>query len=618
MDFSKISSWSIRNPIPILVLFIVLTVAGLISFGQLRVNANPDLDLPIVTVTLAQSGAAPSELENQVTRIVEDSVANLGGVKHVTSTVNEGVSTTVIEFQLGIDLDRATNDVRNAVASVRSKLPVDVLDPVVQRVDISGGAVINYVISSRQMDAEQLSWFVDNDIAKRVLTVKGVSGVERDGGVSREIRIKLDPGKLASLGITAAQLSNQLKLNNINLPGGRGEIGGAEQAIRTVGSALSVDQLRDTRINLSNGGSVRLGDLGEVTDEWAEPRGRARLDNLEVVGFGIDRTIGTSEVDVAKRARAAVAAFQKEHPSVTIREVSSSDAATKRSYDASAEALLLGAILAVIVVWVFLRDWRATFISAAAMPLSLIPTFWMMKLFNVSLNGVSMLALSLTIGILVDDAIVEIENIVRHMREGKKPYAAAIEAADEIGLAVVATTATLIAVFAPTGFMGGIAGEWFKSFAFAAVVSVFFSLVVARTLTPLMGAYLLRTEKKRTHDDEPFWMPFYQRRLAWSLNHRWVVLVGGILFFVSSIFMIPFIPTDLIPATDIGRSFCSVQLAPGATLAQSDGVVQDATRIILKRPEVESPSSPWSGRGPLRSASAAVPAPARCAIRALR
>ena len=588
MNLSRISSWSIRNPIPVIVLFIVLTLGGLVGFPQLRINSSPDIDYPIVAVTIAQSGASPAELESQVTRLVENSVAGLGGVHHIYSTVNEGASTTTVEFNLGVDVERATNDVRNAVASIRANLPQDVLDPIVQRLDFSGGGtLINYVVSAPSMNEEQLSWFVEDTVAKQVMSVKGVATVTRTGGVNREIRIKLDPGRLASFGITAGQVSQQLKLMNANLPGGRGEIGLSEQAMRTLGSAETVDDLRQMRINLPNGQSVRLLDLGEVVDEWAEPRGIARLDNQPVVGFAVERTKGTSEVDVAKRARAVVADIQKRHPEVKIQEVTSSDEYTKRGYDASAEALGLGALLAVVVVWLFLRDWRATFISAIAMPLSLIPTFWLMQMFNISLNGVSMLALSLTIGILVDDAIVEIENIVRHMREGKKPYPAAIEAADEIGLAVVATTATLIAVFAPTGVMGGIVGEYFRSFAFAAVVSVAFSLVVARTLTPLMGAYMLRFDGKKV-EDEPFWMPFYQRRLRWSLRHRWIVLWAGFVFFIASLVIaVVWVPKDFIPTQDIGRTTASIELPPGATLAETDAVTQKMTAIILKQPEVK-------------------------------
>ncbi|MFN3228574.1 MAG: efflux RND transporter permease subunit, partial [Asticcacaulis sp.] len=535
MSLNRISSWSIRQPIPTLIFFLVITIAGLMSFTKLRINNFPDVTFPVVTVTVAQPGAAPAEIESQVARIVEDSVSGIGSVRHIYTTLGDGYANVSIEFQLGVDLDRATNDVRNAVASVRSDLPADIQDPVVQRMDSTGGAVLNYVVRGPGMTPEQLSWFVDNTVGKRLLSIKGVASVGRDGGVNREIRVQLDPARLAAQGVTASEISQQLRSFNINLPGGRVDLAGGEQAIRTLGSARSVDELRETRITLNNGRTIRLGDVADVTDGWTEPRGRARLNGEEVVGFNVNRTITSGEVGMATAVRAAVAELDKERADITIEEVTTSVDAVMESYIASIEALLLGAVLAVLVVFVFLRDWRATFVAAVAMPLSLIPTFFVMEIFNQSFNVVTLLALSLTVGILVDDAIVEIENIVRHIRDGKKPYPAAIEAADEIGLAVVATTATIIAVFAPVGFMPGVVGQFFVSFAIAACVSVFFSLVVARTITPLMGAYLLKADQGKEHGD-PFWMSGYLSALAWGLKHKGLVLLFGVMFFAGSIF----------------------------------------------------------------------------------
>ncbi len=439
--------------------------------------------------------------------------------------------------------------------------------------------------------------------------------VSRDGGVSREVRIKLDPAKLDAAGVTAAAVSNQLRSSNINLPGGRGEIGGSEQAIRTVGSAASVEALRETLIPVGSR-TVRLGDLGDVTDEWSEPRGRARFNGDEVVGFAVSRAKGSSEVDVFNAVNAEVAKLDAERDDITITQVSNTTSDVINNFHASVETLLLGALLAIAVVFLFLRDWRATFISAVALPLSLIPTFWIMDITNQSLNVVSLLALSLTIGILVDDAIVEIENIVRHIRDGKAPYPAAIEAADEIGLAVMATTATLVAVFAPTGFMPGIVGQFFLTFAIASCVSVLFSLLVARTLTPLMGAFLLKRDQGKEHGD-PFWMAPYLRALDWVLgssapeqlredrekhrgswfrrsvyyrlfDHRIWSLGMGLLFFIGSLVLASFLPSEFIPVEDISRSTVTVQLPPGSTLEETDASVQRINRVLLQRPEVAS------------------------------
>ncbi|MBP2160682.1 MULTISPECIES: efflux RND transporter permease subunit [Asticcacaulis] len=585
----QISSWSIRNPIPTIVFFLVMTVAGWMGFNSMRVNNWPDVDFPMVVVTVIRSGAAPTELENQVTRIVEDSVAGLGGVRHSQSYVNEGASTTVVTFQLDVDLEKATNDVRNAVAGVRGNLPADVQDPIVSRVEnAQGQALLTYVIRADNMTPEQLSWYVDNDVAKRVLAVKGVSQLNRKGGVNREIRIELDPAKLAAQGVTAAAISNQLRSENVNMPGGRFNVGTTEQNIRTVGGANSVAELSERRIALPNGSSVRLGDLGSVVDSWSEPRARARYNGEEVVGFDIQRTRGTSEAHVAKQVREVIAKLKDENKNLRIEQVASSVDEVNLSFHSSMEALIIGALLAVFVVWLFLRDWRATFVSAMAMPMSLLPTFFVMWMTNQSFNVVTLLALALTVGILVDDAIVEIENIVRHIREGKPPYQAAIEAADEIGLAVVATTATLIAVFAPTGFMPGIVGQFFKSFAIACCVSVFFSLVVARTLTPLMGAYLLRDHGNKHKEDKPFWMDGYLKTLRWSLRHKVVVVLLSFGFFAGSIAMLVMIPSDNIPAGDVSMSVMNVALPPGSTLQETDDAVKRISADLQKRDEVTS------------------------------
>jgi len=582
----NISSWSIKNPIPIILMFALLTIAGVLSFMNMRINNNPDIDFPLVAVTAVRPGAAPSEMEVQVTRLIEDSLAGLSGVRHINSQITDGVSSTTIEFELGTDTERATNDVRNAMSGLRADLPQDMQEPGVQRIDITGDALITWVVSSTTLTPEQISWFVDNDISRTLLAIKGVGEVNRGGGVDREIAVELDPDRLASYGLTAAAVSQALTSVNSDQPGGRVTISGSERSIRTLGAAGSIDALRETLVPLSGGRSVRLGDLGRVEDHWSEPRRLARYNGQEAITFNFLRSRTASEVKIAEKVRDAVKEIDEAHPELTIRQVTASVEQIEESYIASLEALLLGAVLAVIVVFIFLRDWRATFITAMAMPLSLIPAFAILGPMGQSLNVVSLLALSLTIGILVDDAIVEIENIVRHMRDGKPPYDASMEAADEIGLAVVATTATIIAVFAPVGFMPGIIGQFFKAFALAACVSVAFSLVVARTLTPLMAAYLLKHHK---HDDaDPFWMSGYLKALSWSLKNRWKVFGIGTVLFVGCGFLATKVPFEFSPGGDVGRAGFSVELPPGATLAQTDAVVQRITSDLRARSEVTS------------------------------
>lgn len=585
---NQMSSWAIKNPIPIILLFLLLTLGGVVGFMGMRINQNPDIDFPLVSVTAARPGSAPAEMEVQVTRLIEDSLAGLSGVRHITSNITDGVSSTTIEFELGTDTDRATNDVRNAMTGLRASLPQDMQEPAVQRIDITGDALITYVVRSPSMTPEQISWFIDNEVSRSLLALGGVGQVNRSGGVDREIRVELDPQRLAAYGVTAAEVSQALNNVNNNLPGGRVTIAGSERAVRTLGSATSVEQLSGTLIPLGDGKTVRLDNLGKVEDKWSEPRRLARYNGQEAVTFNFLRSRTASEVKVAERVREEVKKLDEAHPELTISQVTASVEQIEESYLASLEALLLGAVLAVIIVFIFLRDWRATFIAATAMPMSLIPTFAILGPLDQSLNVVTLLALSLTIGILVDDAIVEIENIVRHMRDGKPPYNASLEAADEIGLAVVATTATIIAVFAPVGFMPGIIGQFFKAFALAACVSVAFSLLVARTLTPLMAAYIL----KHTHheDRDPFWMGGYLKALRWSLGNRWKVFVIGILFLFGSIAtaVVAKMSFEFMSPGDTARAAFQVELPPGATLAQTDAVVQQVTKRLEARPEVVS------------------------------
>ncbi|WP_234050192.1 MULTISPECIES: efflux RND transporter permease subunit [unclassified Xanthobacter] len=581
----NVSAWAIRKPIPTVVLFVILTVLGLVHFRTLPVTQMPNIDVPIVMVTITQTGAAPSELETQVTKKVENSIAGVSGVKHITSSISEGTSITTVEFFLETNVDRAVNDTRDAVTKIRSELPRSIDEPLIQRVDIEGLPIVTYAVSSPTMTTEEMSWFVDDTMARALQGVRGVAQVKREGGLDREIRIALDPDRLMSLGVTAADVSRQLRATNLDVSGGRGEVGTQEQSIRTLAGASTVEELADTRIALSNGRYVRLKDLGTVTDGAAEPRVFARLDGKNVVAFGVYRAKGFSDVTVYDRVQDELQHLRAQHPDVTISEIDTTVRYTKSDYESAMQTLIEGAILAVIVVFIFLRDWRATIITTLAIPLSILPTFSLMDMLGFSLNGVSLLAITLVTGILVDDAIVEIENIVRHMRQGKSPYRAAIEAADEIGLAVVATTLTIVAVFAPVSFMGGIAGQYFKQFGLTVAIAVLFSLAVARLVTPLLAAYFLRDTGRR-HEGDGRVMHVYMRLLGWSLRHRFLTIAMGLGIFIGTIFLSTLLPSGFLPNNDISRSMVSIELPPGTTLAETQAVSDRITRLLLDRPEV--------------------------------
>ena len=581
----NISADAIRKPIPPIILFVLLTFAGLLGFHKLGVNQFPDVHVPFVTVTVRQPGAAPAELESQVTRIVENAVATVGDVAHIMSTMSDGVSSTAIEFQFGKDLDRAVNDVRDALTRVRADLPGDIDEPVISRATTSGAPILTYTVKSAGRTPAELSWFVDNEVTKKLLGVPGVGQVRRIGGVDREIRVVLQPQRLAAHGVTAAEVSRALRSVNINLPGGKAQLAGQEQSIRTLGGAGSVDALRELQLPLAGGRSVRLSDLGEVLDGHAEPVQDAFVGDERVVAFQVVRGIGSSSLDVAKAVQRAVAQLNQEQAAVQIALFNSTVAFTKESYDASIEALVLGALLAVIVVWWFLRDWRATLISALAMPLSVIPTFFFMSWLGFTLNLITLLGLSLVVGILVDDAIVEVENIVRHMRMGKSALQAALDAADEIGLAVVATTLAIVAVFVPVSFMSGVPGQFFRQFGISVAVAVLISLAVARLITPVMGAYLLKPHGEAPPDGRV--MKAYLALVRWGLAHRRLALLSGVALFAGSMALGPLLQKGFIPASDRAMSTISFELPPGTSLAETSAAAAKARQLIGRHAEVK-------------------------------
>ena len=580
------SAWSIRNPVPTLMLFVLLTLGGLFSFHQMKVQSFPDVDLPMVTVAAALPGATPGQLENEVARKLENSLATVQGVKHITTSIVDGSVTIMVEFQLEKDLQQAVDDVRSAVSRVRSDLPTDLLEPIVAKLDLAAQPMLAYTVASNRMNEADLSWFVDNDVAKRMLAIQGVGAVSRVGGATRQVHVDLDPARLQGLGLTAADVSRQLRQVQMESAGGRVDLGQGEQPVRTLATVGSASELRALPIALPDGRNVRLDQVANVSDTVAEPRAAALLNGKPVVGFEIARSRGASEVQVGKGVRAAVAEMRAAHPDLTFTEAFDFVTPVEEEYHASLKMLGEGALLAVIVVWLFLRNGRATFVAAVALPMSILPALIGMYAFGFTINTVSLLALSLVVGILVDDAIVEVENIVRHQGMGKSPYQASMEAADEIGLAVIATTFTLIAVFLPTAFMTGVVGKFFKQFGWTAAMAVFASLVVARMLTPMMAAYMMKPDPRAHH--EPRWLQVYGRWAAWCVKHRLITLIGGLLFFVGSVALIPLLPTGFIPPDDNSQTQVYVELPPGSTLVQTERVAEEARQLLLANPNVKS------------------------------
>jgi len=584
------SAFSIRHPIPAILLFILLSIAGILSFRAIGVQDFPDIELPMVTVEASLPGAAPATLETEVARKLENSIATLQGIKNIYTKILEGAVVIHVEFVLEKNVMEAVNDVRDAVTRVRADLPADVREPTILRTTTAGRPLMTYALASSRMDQEALSWFIDNTVAKQLLTVNGVGRVKRMGGLNREIRVELDPTRMAALGVTAADVSRRLRLIQQEAPGGRGDIGGAEQAVRTIATAETAQDLGKIDLSLSDGRRVRLDQIATISDTTAERRSIALVNAKPVVAFEIMRSKGANEVTVARDVRQVIESLRAAHPDIVFSEQIDNVAMTEENFDASMHLLYEGAILAVLVVWYFLRDWRATIVSAAALPLSILPAFLGMYLFGFTLNMVTLTSLALVVGILVDDAIVEVENIARHLQMGKTPFQAAMDAADEIGMAVIATTFALIAVFLPTAFMDGVPGKFFKQFGWTAVLAIMASLVVARLLTPMMSAYLMKPlAGKHAQSRADSWvMRHYLKTVSWCLDHRLVTLFFAFAFFAGSLALVPLLPKGFVPPADRGQTMVNIERAPGSTLEETLRAAELAKVKLSRIPEVRS------------------------------
>ncbi|MCY1670237.1 efflux RND transporter permease subunit [Novosphingobium sp. SL115] len=610
MNFQNISAWCIRNPVVPIVLFIGLTLAGLLSFWQMKVQDNPDIEFPIVIVSIAQPGAAPTEIENQITQRVESAVRSIAGVDTLTSTASEGSSQTQVQFKIGQDINAAVNEVKNQVDQIRSDLPEGILEPQVFKVETSSEPIAYFAVAADDMTLEQLSWYIDDTVAKRLLAVPGMASVSRSGGVSREIAVTLDPMRMNALGVTASQVNTALRQVNLNAAGGRTEVAGSRQSVRVLGNARSAYDLSQTEISISGNRTVRLAQVADVRDSYSEITSIAKFNGKPVVTFAISRARGESDVSVYDGAMEEMRKLEAEQSGkIQFKILFTSVTYTKDQYRSSMNAMVEGAVLAVIVVFFFLRDWRATIVSAIAIPLSSIPTFWVLDLMGFTLNQMSLLALGLVAGVLVDDAIVEIENIVRHMRMGKSAYQASIDAADEIGLAVVATTFSIVAVFFPVALMPGVSGQFFKNFGLTVVIAVLFSLLVARMITPMVAAYFLKAHGEAEHGGGPM-MDRYMKVLEWSLDtskaiayrasyparrfrarlrdHRVWMMGIGVLAFGLTILLGFTIPSQFFPDTDSDSSRISIEMVPGTTLQQTEKKVEEIVALVSREQEVES------------------------------
>lgn len=581
------ATWSVRNPLPSLLLFVFLTIAGVWGFRQLNIQSFPDMDFPMVTVTLTQPGMAPAQLETEVARKVEDAIATLQSLKRQRTTVTDGRVSITVEFELGRPLQEALLDVKDAVDKVRGQLPSDIEEPLVSKVTVGpGGGMLTYALADPGMNEEALSWFVDDKVAHAVMSVPGATAFVRLGGVSREVRVTVHPAQMAALGVTAVDISRALKRVQQDASGGRGQLGGLEQGVRTLGTVERAQDLQALPIALADGRFLRLDQVATVQDSVAERRQVALLDGHAAIGFQISRTKGFDEKKVADGVAAQLDQLKAQHPGLEVRLVRTTVTHTMEQYEGSMSMLLEGSLLAVIVIWWFLRDWRTTLIGALALPLSIIPTFAVMHWLGYTLNTISLLALAVVVGILVDDAVVEVENIARHLRMGKPVRQATIDAVNEIALAVIATTLTLVAVFLPTALMSGVPGMIFKQFGWTVVAAVLVSLLVARIVTPVLAVWLLRDG----HEEPPEGrlMRTYMRCVHWCVGHRKTTLLAGIGFFVLSLCLTPLLPFAFVPPVDQGLLRVNMEMPPGTSLQTTLATAERARLLVKDLPGVQT------------------------------
>jgi len=596
----KLADVSIERPVFATMMILALIVLGLFSFLKLNVDLFPDVDFPFVTATTVLPGAGPEQIETDVTKKIEDAVNTIGGIDHIQSISQEGVSIIMIQFKLEVDGKQAAQDVREKIAAIRADLPDDVKDPVIQRIDPASQPIFTLTVSGSRPERE-ITTFTKDVIKKRLENVPGVGRVDLVGGAEREIQVNVDAHRLQAYGLSIQDIVQSVASANVEVPAGNLVQGPRQLLLRTMGKYSGVDDINKVIVATPGGRVVHLSDVGQAVDGVKEQVSLTRVNGSSAVGLSILKQSGSNTVRVAEALQTELAQVRKELPRdlrITVARDNSvfiRDAVNDVLFD-----ILYGGLLAVIVVYLFLANLRATIISAIALPSSIIASFIIMYALNFTLNMVSLLALSLAVGLLIDDAIVVIENIYRHMQQGASPMQAAREATGEIGLAVMATTFTIVAVFVPIAFTPGLIGRFFYQFGITVSVAVLVSLFVAFTLTPMISSrWLSRSDEELTNEGS--WLrrglylfnhffqvlsDRYRKAIAWSLRHRIVVILGSIAVFLMSFVLVRFLGTAFFPVTDQAEFVVTVNASPGSSLQQTSSVCSAIERIVQKQPEV--------------------------------
>lgn len=598
---------SVKRPVFATMVIMALVVLGAVSYPEIGVDLFPKVDFPIVTISTHLKGASPEVIDVDITDKIEGAVNTINGVKSITSSSTEGDSRITVEFVLERDIDLAVQDVREKVALIRNKLPQDIDEPRIAKVDPDATAVM-WLNLSGQKTVRELSTYVDEVLREQLQRINGVGDIQLGGLQLRQVRVWLDASKLRAYGLSASDVMVALQRQNVELPGGRIESVSKEYTIKVKGEFQNVADFNDLVIAYDKGAPVRLRDIGKAEDGMEERRSIVRFNGIPAVGMGVQKQSGTNTVAVVNLVKQEIAKINKTlPPGMTLNIAIDQSTFIKRSIAEVQKHLILGGLFAILAVFVFLRNVRTTLISAVALPISIVSTFALIRAFGFTFNNMTMLALTLSVGLLIDDAIIVIENIYRHVEEGMAPREAATFATSEIGLAVMATTFAIVAIFLPVAFMKGMIGRFFLQFALTVVFSVMVSLLVSLTLTPMLASIFLKRVALRPENQtgatvvikphrlaESFERGYkkleevYRHLLAFSLNHRVMMLVGALVIFVGSLYLTTFMGKEFTPPEDQGQFIVRLEAPIDYSLEKANELFLPAEQILRQMPEVRA------------------------------
>lgn len=604
---NKMIGTFIRRPVFTTMFVLLLVVFGIKSYPNLGVDLYPDVELPLVSVTVTYTGASPEEMETLITRPIEDRVSQVAGIKTLSSTVREGYSQTTLEFELGVDPREMASAVREKVASVRRRLPDDIDEPVVQRFDISSQSIAAFTFASDSRSREETRKIVEDVVKEELQRVEGVSEVSVVGASLRAIKLIADPEKLNGYNISFQTILDKVNSENINTPGGKARYNDMEITVRTLGKYKNIDDIKNIVIANQDGRPIQLSDVVKVVDSWEDEDTYSRSNKVPSVMVLVRKQSKTNTVDVVDGVNASMEQMMENDlpKDIKVDVVRDQSAYIRENVADVWNAILFGGFLALLITYMFLRDFRATIIGGLSIPTSVIATFFLMKSMDFTLNNMSLMALSLAVGILIDDAIVLIENIFRHMEMGKSPIQAAQDATEELSLAILATSLSLMAVFVPIGSMGEVVGQYFKQFGLTVAFALAFSTMAAYTLTPMISAYWLKDY--REEHAKPYKHPrpkvvqicldkfeagfqvicrMYDELMVFAFQHPWKIVLISVASLIFNLFLLPFIGTEYQPTYDSGEFSVSVKAPAGTSIERMKELTLPLEEEILQMPEV--------------------------------